>query len=63
MTSLNVLRTITPSTDEMQAAYGVFGDLPEIDDLRRLVMVRRAVAAGYYFEQLPAKAEESTLAA
>ena len=43
----------------MQAACAAFGELPKTDSLPRLVMVRRAVAAGYYTDQLRAGEEDS----
>lgn len=60
MNSLNIWRLITPSADEVDAAYAAFGELPKPDMLPRLVMVRRAVAAGYYTDDLRvlAKAEQ-----
>ena len=46
------LQTINPSPDEMEAACAAFGELPTIDALPRLIMVRRAVAAGFYTDRL-----------
>jgi hypothetical protein len=48
MNNQNLLRTISLSPDELLAAYDAFGELPTMDALLRLVMVRRAVAAGFY---------------
>jgi hypothetical protein len=52
MNSLNTLQTINPSPDEIHAVYAAFGDLPKMDALQRLVMIRRAVAAGFYTDKL-----------
>ena len=53
MNSLNNLRTINPSPDELLAAYDAFGELPAMEALPRLVMIRRAVAVGFYNEAVP----------
>jgi hypothetical protein len=50
--SVDIRRLISPSADEVQAACAAFGELPKPDILPRLVMVRRAVAAGYYTDNL-----------
>ena len=60
MSNLNNLRTITPSPDELLSAYDAFGELPTMEALPRLVMIRRAVAAGFYNDDLP-PAELSSL--
>jgi hypothetical protein len=52
MNSLKTWQTINPSPDEMLAASAAFGELPKMDVLPRLVMVRRAVAAGFYTDDL-----------
>jgi hypothetical protein len=52
MNSLNASRTINPTPDELLAAYDAFGELPKMDVLPRLIMVRRAVAAGFYTDNL-----------
>jgi hypothetical protein len=52
MNNQNILRTIRPLPDELLAAYDAFGELPAVDALPRLIMVRRAVAAGFYTDNL-----------
>jgi hypothetical protein len=52
MNNYNILRTIRPTPDELLAAYEAFGELPTLDALPRLVMVRRAVAAGFFTDNL-----------
>ena len=47
MNSFISLQTIDPTPDEMVAVYDAFGALPKIDVLPRLIMTRRAVAAGF----------------
>jgi hypothetical protein len=47
------LPTINPSPDELLAAYDAFGELPAIEALPRLIMIRRAVAVGFYNDDLP----------
>jgi hypothetical protein len=51
MNSLN-MQAISPTPDELLAAFDAFEGLPTMDDLARLVMVRRAVAAGFYTDNL-----------
>jgi len=60
MNSLNNLRTISPSLDELLAAYDAFGELPAMNALSRLVMIRRAVAVGFFNDDVP-PAEQSSL--
>jgi hypothetical protein len=48
-----VWQTINPSPDELFAACAAFGELPKMDFLTRLIMARRAVAAGFYTDDLP----------
>jgi hypothetical protein len=52
MNSLKTWQTINPSPDEMHAASAAFGELPNSEALPRLIMVRRAVAAGFYTDNL-----------
>jgi len=52
MDDLRRLRTINPSPEEVEAACAAFGELPPMDELARLIMVRRAVAAGFYTDDL-----------
>jgi hypothetical protein len=56
MNSRETWQTINPSPEEMHAATAAFGELPKMDVLARLIMVRRAVAAGFYTDQLPSPA-------
>jgi len=60
MNSLNNLRAISPSPDELLAAYDAFGELPAIEALSRLVMIRRAVAVCFFNDGVPS-AEQSSL--
>jgi hypothetical protein len=53
MNSRNTLLTINLLPDEMDAACAAFGELPKLDALPRLVMIRRAVAVGFYTDDLP----------
>jgi hypothetical protein len=53
MDSLNTWRLINPTPAEIHAASLAFGDLPKLDALAQLVMVRRATAAGFYTDDLP----------
>jgi hypothetical protein len=46
-------QTISPLPDELLAACSAFGELPKMDVLARLIMARRAVAAGFYTDDLP----------
>jgi hypothetical protein len=48
-----IWQTINPSPEELFAACSAFGELPKIDVLSRLIMARRAVAAGFYTDDLP----------
>ena len=52
MDSRKAWQTINASPDEMHAAFTAFGELPKMDILPRLIMARRAVAAGYYTDTL-----------
>jgi hypothetical protein len=60
MNNLNTWQTINPTPDEIHAAYVAFEDLPTMDFLPRLVMVRRAVAAGFYTDNLPVRSPKQT---
>jgi hypothetical protein len=57
MNSLNIWQTVNPSPTEIQAASAAFDGLDVIDILPRLVMVRRAVEACYYTDELQGHAE------
>jgi hypothetical protein len=52
MNSLKNWQMINPTPDEMLAACDAFGGLPEMEALSRLIMARRAVAAGFYTDDL-----------
>jgi hypothetical protein len=52
MNGLKTWQMINPTPDEMLAACDAFGGLPSMDVLSRLIMARRAVAAGFYTEDL-----------
>jgi hypothetical protein len=52
MNSLKTWQTINPTPDELLAAFDAFGELPTMDLLPRLIMARRAVAAGFYTDDL-----------
>ena len=58
--SMPQMANISPSPDELLAAYDAFGELPGIEALARLLMIRRAVAVGFYNDDLP-QAEQSSL--
>jgi len=60
MNSPNILRTINLLPAELDAACAAFGELPSLHALPRLVMVRRAVAVGFYTDDLPL-AEQASL--
>ena len=49
----NIWRAVDPSSSEIQAAQAVFEGLDVRDILPRLVMVRRAVAASFYTDDVP----------
>jgi hypothetical protein len=53
-------QTIDPSPDELLAAWAAFGELPKMDLLARLIMARRAVAAGFYTDSLPKQTRRRT---
>ena len=53
MNSFKIWQTIDASPDEVDAASAAFGELPNLDVLPRLIMTRRAVAAGFYTDDVP----------
>jgi hypothetical protein len=53
MNTLRMWRAVNPSPAEIEAATAAFAGLDVIDILPRLVMVRRAVAACFYTDDLP----------
>jgi hypothetical protein len=62
MNSPNNLRAINPSLDELLAAYDAFEELPTMEALSRLVMIRRAVTVGFFNDDVPSE-EQSSLSA
>jgi hypothetical protein len=52
MNSFNMWGAVNPSPTEIQAASAAFEGLNVTDILPRLVMVRRAVEASYYTDEL-----------
>lgn len=57
MNSLSMWRAVNPSPIEIQAASAAFEGADVIDILPRLVMVRRAVEACFYTDELPRRTE------
>ena len=57
MNSFEMWRAVDPLPSEIQAATAAFDGLDVIDILPRLVMVRRAVAACFYNDDLPKNAD------
>jgi hypothetical protein len=54
MNNSNMWRAVNPSSAELEAASAVFEGLDVVDIVPRLIMVRRAVAACFYTDDLPA---------
>ena len=55
MNTFKMWRAVNPSPVEIEAANAAFAGLDVIDILPRLVMVRRAVAACFYTDDLPGR--------
>ena len=53
MNSANMWGAVNPSATEIEAASAAFEGLNVTDILPRLVMVRRAVEASFYTDELP----------
>ena len=51
--SLRLWNIVSPSPSEISAAFAAFQGLRVVCILPRLVMIRRAVAAHFYSEDLP----------
>jgi len=63
MSRSNIWRLVNPSPTEIEAARAAFEDVDVTDIMPRLVMVRRAVDANYYTDQLPRKRRAAKKAA
>ncbi len=57
MNSVKMWQSVNPSPTEIEAASAAFEGLNVTDILPRLVMVRRAVEASFYTDDLPQSAE------
>jgi hypothetical protein len=57
MNSANMWGAVNPSPIEIQAASAAFEGVNVTDILPRLVMVRRAVEASFYTDDLPPSAD------
>ncbi len=53
MSRSNIWRHVNPSPSEIQAARAAFEGVDVIDIMPRLVMIRRAVDARFYTDDLP----------
>jgi hypothetical protein len=62
MNSVTIWRAVNPSPTEIQAASAAFDGQDVIDILPRLVMVRRAVEACFYTDEMPCHAEYESAA-
>jgi hypothetical protein len=52
MNNFKMWQTVDPLPTEIQAAYTAFKGLDVVDILPRLIMVRRAVAASFYTDDM-----------
>jgi len=61
MNKFNMMwRAVNPSSAELEAASAAFGGLNVVDMAPRLVMVRRAVAACFYTDNLTKQEDRLT---
>ncbi|HET6315780.1 MAG TPA: hypothetical protein VFG86_04935 [Chloroflexota bacterium] len=53
MSRFNMWQQVNPSPTEIEAAHAAFEGVDVVDIMPRLVMIRRAVEANFYTDDLP----------